>query len=516
MLLIPYIRVSRIGGRRVEDRITEKVQHQEMEDYARRAKTPLRLDAPVVEVDASGANLSKRPAFEAAIERIKNPEDPAAGIIVMKLNRFARSTFDAAKLSKEIRSAGGVLVSAKEEIDFTSPNGKFQFDLMAALAELELNQLRETWKQNIGYLVNEKGIHISRYVPFGYMKGEDKRLVPDPAERAVLVEAFERAAGWGGHPRHSWTMLADFMRETGLPPHGTVGGRNDSPRNVSWGRSTVVGMIRNRVYLGEARAKGPPRDKDGEARYHLDFVNPVAHEPLVSRALWEAANAKREGAGERRTGEIAAQAMFRGILVCAGCNHRMVVTGQLAKDENGVRRRMPLYYCRRLYADGECVAPASITARKIDAYVEEVFLAHLRQPVVAVRPSVESKLPDLEQKLADAEAELRHSQRNLARLARGLSDDEVDQMIDEQVTAIEQVREEIEVERGRTEIRAGIDTGTLLDHWDDFELARKRRYLQLAYDRITIRATEGNRRGRWAPDAEERVGEIVLSKGVLS
>jgi site-specific DNA recombinase len=513
-LLIPYIRVSRIGGRRVEDRITERVQLQAMEDYISNGRTHLRLDTPVVEVDASGANVAKRPGFEAAIARIKDPADAAQGIIVMKLNRFARSTFDAAKLSKEIKEANGVLVSAQEEIDFASPQGKFQFDLMAALAELELNQLRETWKQNIGYLVNEKGMHISRYVPFGYAKGDDRRLYRDPTEAPVLREAFERAAGWREHPRHSWTMLADFMNGSGFAPHGTAGGLKDAPRNSTWARSTVVAMIQNRVYLGEARASGPERDTEGNARYHLDFVNPEAHEPLVTHELWEAANAAREGATERRTGEIAAQASLRGLVICAGCGHKMVVTGQKAKDENGHPKRVALYYCRRLYADGVCPTGGSIQARKLQEYIESVFLESLEQPVMAIRPATESKLPELENKLTDARQQLRHTHRNLTTLAAGLSDEEVDQMIEEQVEAIDQLRDEIASERARTEIRAGINTGELKAHWKSFDLVQKRRYLQAAFESISIKPA-GGKRGKWAPSAEERVREIVTRDGLF-
>ena len=89
-LLIPYIRVSRIGARRVEDRITENVRLQGMEAFVREANSSFKLDHPVIELDASGANVTKRPGFEAAIARIKDPSDPATGVIVYKLNRFAR------------------------------------------------------------------------------------------------------------------------------------------------------------------------------------------------------------------------------------------------------------------------------------------------------------------------------------------------------------------------------------------------------------------------------------------
>jgi DNA invertase Pin-like site-specific DNA recombinase len=520
-LLIPYIRVSRIGGRRVEDRITERVQLDAMEAFVAMANarndrpSPLLLDQPITEVNASGADVTKRPGFEAAIARIKDPRDPARGIIVMKLNRFARSTFDAAKLSRDIQAASGVLVSAQENIDFSTPNGKFQFDLMAALAELELNQLRETWKQNVGYLVGQ-GIHISRYVPFGYAKGADKRLYPHPEEAPVLVEAFERAAGWKKYPRHSWGKLTQFMIDSGLPPHGRKDGKNDGAQSVSWGRSSVVSMIQNPVYLGQARAKGPEKDAEGNARYHLDFVNFDAHEPLVSRELWDAANAKREeNTTERKHGQIASQALLRGLVVCAGCGHRMVVTGQKAKVD-GETARIAIYYCRRAYADGFCPTGGSIQARKLDKYIDKMFFEALENPVIAIRPATESRLPELEERLWEAQEAMRQLVRNMSELARALGgDDEVAAHIKEMGTAIDALREEIEEERERTEIRAGINTGELKDHWKRLPDESKRRYYKMAYESIAIRPT-GGKRGHTAPSAEERVGEILLRKGLFA
>jgi Recombinase len=58
--------------------------------------------------------------------------------------------------------------------------------------------------------------------------------------------------------------------------------------NKNWTVASVGTIIRNRVYLGEARAG--------------KFVNPDAHEPIVTLAEWQAANKARgvhPGARER-------------------------------------------------------------------------------------------------------------------------------------------------------------------------------------------------------------------------
>ncbi|MFJ5760834.1 recombinase family protein [Neobacillus sp. NPDC093182] len=58
-------------------------------------------------------------------------------LVVYKLDRLARSTFDLHKIVKELHDRGIALVFIKEQIDFSSPPGKLMFTMLGAIAEFE-------------------------------------------------------------------------------------------------------------------------------------------------------------------------------------------------------------------------------------------------------------------------------------------------------------------------------------------------------------------------------------------
>jgi DNA invertase Pin-like site-specific DNA recombinase len=64
-------------------------------------------------------------------------------VIVWKLDRLARSMKDLISLVNEIQDKGAGLRSLNDQIDTTTPHGKFTFHLFAALAEFERDIIRE-------------------------------------------------------------------------------------------------------------------------------------------------------------------------------------------------------------------------------------------------------------------------------------------------------------------------------------------------------------------------------------
>lgn len=64
-------------------------------------------------------------------------------LVVYKLDRLARSTFDLHKIAKGLQKRGIGLVFIKEQIDFTTPAGKLMFTMLGAIAEFERDLIAE-------------------------------------------------------------------------------------------------------------------------------------------------------------------------------------------------------------------------------------------------------------------------------------------------------------------------------------------------------------------------------------
>ena len=70
-------------------------------------------------------------------------------VVIWKLDRLARSLKDLVGLVNEIQERGGALHSLNDQIDTTTPHGKFTFHIFAALAEFELDIIRERTKAGL-------------------------------------------------------------------------------------------------------------------------------------------------------------------------------------------------------------------------------------------------------------------------------------------------------------------------------------------------------------------------------
>ena len=255
-----YVRVSRTAGRGGESFISPEVQRQKIEGWAQ--LHGVEIVRWWEELDQSGRKRD-RPMFQEALARCERGE--SGGIVVARLDRFARSAVDALESIKRLNVAGARLVSVEDNFDGSTPMGRFAIGILTLIAELELERITENWDTAVTEAI-KRGVHISAHVPVGYRKlGKGKGLEPVEPAASVVAEVFrKRAVG------ASYTDLARFLERQGVLP---------STGNPHWSPNGVVTLLKNRVYLGEARS--------GKA------VNPTAHAAIVTRAEFDAAQTAR-------------------------------------------------------------------------------------------------------------------------------------------------------------------------------------------------------------------------------
>lgn len=358
MRLEGYIRVSRVAGREGDSFISPAVQRQRIEALA--AAGGHTIAHFHTDLDEPGSR-EDRPGFLAALERVEAGRSD--GIAVARLDRFARSVVDCANAIKRLQAVDGVLLSAAESIDTSGTFGRFVANLMSALAELELERIRESWEAARAAAV-ARGVHVASRTPTGYTRAADGRLEEAPG--VPIRELFLRKAEGA-----SWRELGAILEGAGVStPYGSK----------RWAGRSVSHLIANRVYLGEARSG--------------KFVLAGAHPALISEVEWQAAQvsgAATPGRGGR---------LLSGLLRCAGCSYRLK-PGKM-RDRSG--ERLEIYHCRA-HATGACGGRASILGRIIEPWVVDSFFE--RYPDIrAGAAEASGEILEAEQRVQQAEREL--------------------------------------------------------------------------------------------------------------
>ena len=83
--------------------------------------------------------MNKRPELARLLDAIGEGDT----LTVWKLDRLARSLSDLLKLAADLDAKGVNLVSLNDPVDTTSAMGRFTFQLLGSLAELERSIIRE-------------------------------------------------------------------------------------------------------------------------------------------------------------------------------------------------------------------------------------------------------------------------------------------------------------------------------------------------------------------------------------
>ena len=209
-------------------------------------------------------DIRKRPVFKQAID------DALAGqydvLVVHKIDRFARKLRITLDYFDKLGKAGIGFVSIENQIDFSTPTGRFMLAMQGGLAELYSDNLSEECKKGWGER-KAQGLYCG-LLPFGSVKGEDGVPVPHPDTYPGLVLAFELAAE--GKSDRAVTNV--------LNTHGyrTAGNRGSRP----FTKDTVRDMLQNRFYVSEL-----PNDSGGWIQ--------AKHEPFVSEELFNMAQEQR-------------------------------------------------------------------------------------------------------------------------------------------------------------------------------------------------------------------------------
>jgi len=132
-----------------------------------------------VDRDVSGAK-DRRPALNALVRDAKRRKFDV--LICWRLDRLGRNLRHLVTLIEELQTLGVAFVSLGESIDCTTPAGKLQLHILAALAEFERARIQERVKAG-----------LARARAQGVRLGRPRRRI-DPQRLATVAGLPEREA----------------------------------------------------------------------------------------------------------------------------------------------------------------------------------------------------------------------------------------------------------------------------------------------------------------------------------
>src|SRR3954452_2984409 len=330
------VRVSHVGTRGGDSLHADQEQVQEIERYAAAHGAEVEFMAPEMSV-SGGKPIDERPSLRAAIEGVERGD--YTGVVVAYLSRLSRSRSGLA-IWERVERAGGRVHCAHENLDTSTPNGRFIRDIHLANAVREREEHADRHAKRRRETV-AAGIWRQHQTPRGYRfqgpadedgrcRGKARRLLPGTDAEEVARIFRDRQAG---------ASISSLARRLGMTTSG------------------VRALLRNRVYLGELR--------DGA------YVNADAQPPIVDAATFAAVQSD----ASRPSRSFDGPALLAGLVRCSGCGHVM---------SRATAARV-VYNCPVLHSGARCPAPASVTAALLDAHVERIALAELERLSVSAR-----------------------------------------------------------------------------------------------------------------------------------
>jgi DNA invertase Pin-like site-specific DNA recombinase len=236
-------------------------------------------------------------------------------VIVHKLDRLARSTFDDVAICFAIKESGAQLVSVTENIDNT-PSGGLMHGIMAAIAEFySRNLAAEALK---GAVEKAKQGGTPYMAPIGYTNiiertnHRENRTVILDSERAPLVTWGLERYSTGDYSK---VQLREELMKRGL--------KNRPNANKPISLTSLDRMLSNRYYLGYVNYCG------------VEYKG--NHQPLVTPAVFAAAQAVRLAQNYHRGKSQKHFHYLSRLLVCERCHRHLCFAIS--------KHRYPYFFC---------------------------------------------------------------------------------------------------------------------------------------------------------------------------
>lgn len=182
---------------------------------------------------AESGGDTDRPMFQKMLQAVK--KDAFDVIVFWRLDRFSRSLIHAVQLEEELRTFDVELYSVTEQIDTTTPTGRFNFRNIANAAEFERELIKQRTQAGLeGLAAAHKWPNDSP--PLGYQIDENQRLVIDDTESQLVKNIFSL-----------------YLKLQSMPDVAATLNERDvkTAEGDAWTPRAVGDILRNEIYIGQ-------------------------------------------------------------------------------------------------------------------------------------------------------------------------------------------------------------------------------------------------------------------------
>lgn len=310
----------------------------------------------------SGKDIVNRPGLQAMLQAVE--ERRLDIVLVWKMNRLSRKITDMLNIVDSLKLYNVEFYSHTDNIDTNTPQGSFQFHIMAAVSEFERKNIAENVK--MGMIERAQSGRWNGGVVYGYdiikvrdtmRKRGDTLLEINPAEAEVVRKIFNLYNQGDGYK-----TIANRLNHEG---HKTKHKREHSINGVKT-------ILMNPLYAGYIRYN--VRQEWSTKRRKNINPDPVLvkgiHDPIIDERTWKRTQELLKGRSRTPNRVHSGSYLLTGIMKCPQCGAGMVLSRTTNKRKNGEKRVLEYYACGQWKNKGSSVCSSNgVRVDKANPYV---------------------------------------------------------------------------------------------------------------------------------------------------
>ncbi|WP_136467788.1 recombinase family protein [Flagellimonas onchidii] len=250
----------------------------------------------------------------------------------------------------------------REKFNYDDPTAKLLDSIMSATGQFYV----DLTKKHVAGVIekNFKEGKVHGRMPFGYSKGSERELIPNPETEGIVKSIFE----WSANGETAGA-IRDRLNRMRIPPY--FGGK--------WKKTSVLKVLHNPMYYGQRNFKG-------------------SHVPcpaLIDRELFERSLATLEQNATTKGVHNPDRFYLNGLIRCNNCGNRYL----------GMQTKYPHYMCATKRDDPKKCTSTNINASFLDDLVWYVMLNNL-QDLIERELSNQNGLDELKERLRNVQDEM--------------------------------------------------------------------------------------------------------------